>query len=557
MRQKTFIIILVCFVLVLATLDIASAYDTLDGGAVAITGGGTLPLTPGRLLDDFSGLEGVNLWRDLAVTFSSDDTPPISPGASCISSLTSDTNITFGRSGSSLKLDYNVTDTDSYAGYYSLLGGQDLSAYKYLSFWVKGSTGGEFFKIEMKNNLADNNRNHAAVYITDYLDGGVTTAWQKVVIPFDAFANINNWTSMKELTIVFEQWQHNHYNAYNIKSEPSGTLYIDNINFGEVFLGYLRVDHFGDKTEPSALGGMLNNWSADGGSGQHSFSHLAGNYHAYQCGLLFRYNVNNADSRAQSLIYIIVGGGNDAWQGMSKDLSDYEHLSLWIKAQSASQNPKGIYMQVSNMTIEGFPAIWPINENTMPAGEISPTVWKNYVLDIEASTEGSPVNRTDVREIKIVCQKSRRVWAQDGITGEPGWHYFGIGDLGGDLVGGIYVDEVEFRDTAYHNGGPDITAPAAPTGLNFVDGGNTVTVNATAASFNNNIYINIECVRFEYNDGGTWRIISSDYDTANSAYGVAWNVQGIASGSYQLRAIAMDPSGNDSPVSNIVIYTKP
>ena len=203
MKMKKWFIILVVVSMMAGGVmpGIASTDQTKD-----VSASGTVPFSPGPLLDDFRGA-GVNLWRIGTGTFKSK--PPAQKAEGfCIASYADNPGTTFGRSGYSLKLDYDVSNFvientkyyGSFSGYYSKLGGANISSYKYLSFWVKGAAGGEYFKVELKNNVANANRNHAAVYVTDYLDGGVTNDWQKVTIPLDAFANINNWTSIKEMS---------------------------------------------------------------------------------------------------------------------------------------------------------------------------------------------------------------------------------------------------------------------------------------------------------------------------------------------------------------------
>jgi hypothetical protein len=161
----------------------------------------------GPVLDDFNDGNTQNNWGYNSGPFAS-------AGASCTDSRVA----TSPQEGAyCLKLDYDVSFKDSYSGYWTLLGGESLSAYTSLSFWVKGTAGKELIKIEIKNDSST-----AAVYVTE-----VTTSWQEITIPFQYFSNIKDWTSMKELVFVFENYQ----SVIN-GSPTKGTIYIDKIYFG-------------------------------------------------------------------------------------------------------------------------------------------------------------------------------------------------------------------------------------------------------------------------------------------------------------------------------------
>ncbi len=254
------------------------------------------------LLDDFNDGDFINKFGTISGTFGS--IPPDNPATgTCIAKIYSDNpeNIR-GRTGYSLELTYDVSNTDSFSGYFSKLANKDLIAFKYLSFWVKAKEGGEFFKIELKNNSPDNNRNKAAVYITDYLDGGVTTNWQKVVIPLDAFANIGTWTGMSEFVIVFENYQSRTNN-----STLTSTIYIDDILFGSSFIGCVRIDHYGDKIGIDALGGNMGNMAPVTPTKTYSFA--TSTYHFAPNSLLSEYDVTTL---AWSGVFKIFGGGIDS-----------------------------------------------------------------------------------------------------------------------------------------------------------------------------------------------------------------------------------------------------
>ena len=110
-------------------------------------------ITPGPLLDDFRYAAPSNVWNCPTGTFSSASSP-MPADAFCTASYTNDPAITYGGTGNSLQLAYNVTRSASYAGYYSKMDTGNLTsptAYTVISFQVKGAAGGEFFKIQLKN----------------------------------------------------------------------------------------------------------------------------------------------------------------------------------------------------------------------------------------------------------------------------------------------------------------------------------------------------------------------------------------------------------------------
>ncbi|MFC2091906.1 hypothetical protein ACFLTD_03950, partial [Elusimicrobiota bacterium] len=174
----------------------------------------------------------------------------------------------YNGSVNALALDFNVAITDEWSGMLVMLSNDvdniqaDISAYEYLTFQVKGSVANIPVKIGLEN-ASSGDRNKANVYVNDYLDGGVTTSYQEVRIPLDAFANLDDLSNMKVITFVFE----NGYATAN-GAPVSGILYIDDIGFGSDSVDNVRIDHFGDNYGPNALGGNMGDMA--GGTASHS-----------------------------------------------------------------------------------------------------------------------------------------------------------------------------------------------------------------------------------------------------------------------------------------------
>lgn len=119
--------------------------------------------------------------------------------------------------GYSVRLDYDVESPNpAYNGFWMKLNGEDASKYNTLSFFVKGDAEKGFtnrVKIELKDMSA-----RPSAYIVS----GITGEWQRITIPFEKFRRINNWNSLNEFVIVFD----------DINSKPrEGSLNIDHVTF--------------------------------------------------------------------------------------------------------------------------------------------------------------------------------------------------------------------------------------------------------------------------------------------------------------------------------------
>jgi hypothetical protein len=69
---------------------------------------------------------------------------------------------------------------------------QDASAYRYLSFWIKGERGGEDFELTLADAArAENSESLTPLRLTSYLPGGVTRNWQEVLIPLTNYPTLD------------------------------------------------------------------------------------------------------------------------------------------------------------------------------------------------------------------------------------------------------------------------------------------------------------------------------------------------------------------------------
>ncbi len=301
-----------------------------------------------------------------------------------------------------LKLDYSVPAAESFSWYASKMGSENIESSNFngLIFWVKGTAGGEYFKIELRTiDCNSTGRSNAKIYITDYLDGGVTTNWQKVVIPLKNFANITNFTKMDEFTIAFE-----HDQSLINGSPTNGTVYIDCIKFTNVAGGFdvVRLDHYGDKDTINALGGQMGDAPGGGGSQTVEINNIAS--HFFSNGLDYRYNV----SSGWAAVYIIFGGGNNGWIKMPCDLSDYNRLTFNIKAKSAGENPGEIKIELKSPTV-----------SFVRKSGIT-TTWQKFSILLNSF---SGLNKNAIEELCFTFEDWR-------VTNK---------------IGEVYIDEVQFE----------------------------------------------------------------------------------------------------------------
>lgn len=419
-------VIVVSFIII-ASAGSVCAYTELNT-ATAIRAEGQIPFTPGPILDDFGNAAPVNKWGATTGTFVGAldaSGNPISPDANtkCVAFYTGDTGIvTPPVSGNVLQLDYNVNATNNYAGYssrlYSGSPSQDLSGYNAISFYVKGKDGGEFFKIQLKKG----DSTMASLYISDYLDGGVTTIWQKVTIPFHNFVNLGNvgqWGNMAEFGIVFEQ-----YSCDVNSSRPKvGTIYVDDIKFENLANPAVRIDYFGDKLGVCALGGNIGTGVSDSllASGNNSsFSGSVNEYDPpYPYGLKLNYDVSSVGAYAYT--FIIFGGGADGWTAVSHDFSTYTNITFRARAESDAKNPKTMKLELAYGT--GDNSTYVLIDAPAFGGALT-TSWKTYTIPLSAFPL---LNSNPIKKLTFTLE---------------GWR---IGNAGGSKIGTVLIDSVQFE----------------------------------------------------------------------------------------------------------------
>lgn len=408
-----------------------------------ISASGVKPFNPNAILDTFTYAAPINNWNVRTSTYDSTNSETDPAVASCVPGYVDTTGTE--SSGKCLRLVYDVNNLKAWSAYVSqlcppdlALPGGSLTAYNAVSFYVKGSVGRELFKVQIANKSADNihnapasypgagdattySRNISSVYVNDLLDGGITTSWKKVTIPFKNFANLDGWSSMKEFAIVFD----NGANAAS-GSPKTGTVYIDDIKFETVTLPNIRLDHFGDKYPVCSLGGNMQMGVGDGASStlnNFGFSSTTNEFSPYANGLKINYSVASRDS--YSYLYSIFGGGNTTaastkplragWIPVPQDFSSYTYLSIKVRALSTTTNPEKIKIELKDsagsraMMISGITTSW--NTFRMPLAGF---------MNIDT---GAFLNKAAIQQITIVFENSQAV----------------------DKTGTIFIDSIQFE----------------------------------------------------------------------------------------------------------------
>ncbi|MCB0564833.1 MAG: T9SS type A sorting domain-containing protein, partial [Phaeodactylibacter sp.] len=376
--------------------------------------------------------------------------------------------------GRSLQIHYDVSaDTGSFCGFVSELPQLDLTNYHYLSFWVKGLAGGEYFQVELNRE----NGESAKVTTWNYLPCGPSTDWQKVVIPLDAFWNLTERTEVKEFVIVFD-----YYHSFNNGSPLSSDLYFDNFLFGSFFPGYLKVDPFEDGINSNGTSGNNGNFSETGTEDNYTSETECATNTVDECACWLHLNYDNTQEDEFGGAFFILGGGSDGFTPTGRDLSTYDSLYLQARAVGLNTNPGNFKVELKNPTTTFSASISAID-----------TAWQSYSIPLEGGFMPDDLIPTNIGQFTIVFEANE----QD----EP--------------AGAVLVDEIAFRSSGFSF--PDLTQPQAPQlsaingeapgEENCVDLNSAATISISLDSLNQRL----ESVQLEYLLDGEWRVIGSVY----------------------------------------------
>jgi len=162
-------------------------------------------------------------------------------GGSANASVSPDSQNSYGNYGFALKFTYTNSSTPSdWAGISIPLDNSiSYTNFHYLSFFIKGNL--DAVGDSIYAGIYDGQNRF--VNISEYLPYGITTNYQKVVIPLDGLSS--NLKAIQSINIVAEGKFH----------PGSGIIYIDNITFGTNFPGKFIIDRFSDNIKDNTTYG--------------------------------------------------------------------------------------------------------------------------------------------------------------------------------------------------------------------------------------------------------------------------------------------------------------
>lgn len=423
-----------------------------------------------------------------------------------------------GNTGYSLKIEHLNTNTvwvvlgfdDTYANVISTI--NPTGTYKSLSFWVRGSTGGETFDINLRSSggIEPDWRPN----ITHFLPAGITTSWQKVVIPVEALI-INGGFSQTRAQQIDGV-------VFNFRNScHAETLYIDDVVF-HTACAPVYVDSFEDGAAPNAWNGSHGSF-VDGGDSSGTVKNMYVTTESYTGSYSLQVIWSTGTAEASHAAFI---SGIMARLGAGIDMSACDTVSCEVKADAAD----GDQMLGFGLYSDDGSGQEKIAYSTITLS----TSWQSFARTF-ADFPG--IVNTDICDFELwICnQDANRLALFKNTTGFT-----------------FYIDNMCFKDTS---------SPTTPS--SFHADGNTIAnghafgssnvLTATAGSAGTDA--TIESVRFEHDNmtsGATWYVIDIDTDTADTAYTATWNVAGLTNGtSYRVRAVAMDIAGNES----VLTYT--
>jgi len=179
--------------------------------------------SPGQTIFTIADFNSGDMTNNLHAEMGTWETDPEDKSQSIEASL--DKSIKVGRSGYSLKLDYNVGSKKNVAnGFWMQLRSFDASPYDHFEFYVKSDSAKgctSIFRIEFKKSQKDSDGLEETAK-GSFIIKGVTGEWQKISVPLNVMNGITDWSGMGEFVITFEKRR---------VDNPKGTLYFDDLAF--------------------------------------------------------------------------------------------------------------------------------------------------------------------------------------------------------------------------------------------------------------------------------------------------------------------------------------
>jgi hypothetical protein len=396
-----------------------------------------------------------------------------------------------GNQNYSLEISYDVSMTNGFVYFIDYLSGtsRDLSVYKYFSFWVRGAVGGEGFQVGLGN---DSPWFETKVQVNDWLPNGITTQWQKVVIPLNVLDNIDaafNPATIKKLVLVMD-----HNTQFGAQG---GKIYLDDITFGTAAPG-VWIDNHNKGNNPNACQSNNFAWNSSG-------SGLAASYVAVTYSPQAPY-VWKCD-------YATATGAGGFTHGLPTaaggvDLSQCSDLEFDVLGGPGGGQTPGVKIRSNGIDYERNLAFY-----------VSPSDTEYRHVSIPLADFPGVLNLVSEVTFNVILPPQSS----------------------------FYVDNM----VVSNRNAPQV--PSTPTAMTHK--GNAVfpwyavydngSVSVTAASLLADP--KLEGVAFEYSadSGTTWTTIGNDYAVADAKtnYGAFWDISGLAFGPYLLRATAFHADG--------------
>jgi hypothetical protein len=217
-----------------------------------------------------------------------------------------------------LRIDYDVARPGSFAGYTTELGSIDHQRFNAVTMLVKGAAGGEKLKLGLRGSSGEERK----ILVGQYLGSGITTTWQKVVVPLVAFTSAHRGERLNRFVLAVE----------NRIGSGKGAIYIDDIKL-ETIVGFvpIAIDNFNDLALENGVGGSLFTSSAGGAAISASYDTVN---RRDQGGAAYRISFQGVSSTAWAV------AGTDL---MGLDASKAPVLSFFIRGERGGERPR-IYL---------------------------------------------------------------------------------------------------------------------------------------------------------------------------------------------------------------------
>ncbi|MFH1369453.1 MAG: gliding motility-associated C-terminal domain-containing protein [Elusimicrobiota bacterium] len=380
---------------------------------------------------------------------------------------------------------------------------KDFSQYKAFSFWIKGAAGGECFRLSLESAAAGANPN-LRPNVRDFLPIGVTTEWQKVVIPISSmFQNVKSTCIASVNQLVF---------TIDDPTAPDEVVYIDDI---ELHSNCAPV--------------VVNTFEAPYGYNSFGRSYTP----AGDVGATAAYVTTTSyqGSRSIALNYQVNGGWGAVFEERFCEDSPDDSLPLDLSACD---------------TIEVA-----LQRGYTSGASINPQV--------ELWSQGSPVGHSSTLAIdNTMTLYTVSLASLDNsytVSGSSYTRLFKVYFSGASPSNSTcFIDEIRF----VNNSTPTIPTAFLANGQAVGDSfafSSACVLQATADEYNSTTHKLMEHVRFEHDNlsgGQSWYTIGRDTDTANTTYTWPWVTTGLLeSATYQVRAVAENINGNTAALKYI------